>query len=194
MDINLKKRHIVIFAAIIFALFLIIPSCQTIQKILKAKDISELNGIYHDGEYVKVNFDKILYIEYDGVYGGIQKRYAVCSTLEGDVFYVNGIPDKYILVEITNAKEIEEIESSLKKHYQIIGIIEKNAYDVKEFSEKENSKVKLENAIVIKEIGYRDIYITRIINACLIIFFCIVLFYYWGGVQSIVSIIKSEDK
>lgn len=185
MEIDIKKRYFVIIAAGIFALFLIIPSYQTIQKILNAKDISELNGVYHYGEYVKVDFDKVLYIEYDGLYGGIQKRYAVCSTLEGDIYYVNGIPDKYILVEITNAEEIEEIESSSDGHYQIIGVIEQNAYDVKEFLEKNNSDAKLENAIVIKEIANRDIYSTKIVHGCLILLFCMILFCYWGGINSI---------
>lgn len=185
MDINLKKRHIVMFFAIIFALFLIIPSCQTIQKILKAKDISELDGKYNYNEYVKVDFDKILYMEYEGVYGGTQKRHAVCSTLDGDVFYVNGMPNKYILVEITNTQTIEDIETSLKKHYQVIGILEKNTFDTKEFLEKINPNVEFDNTIIVKQTEYQDIYITKIINGCFIILFCIIFFYYWGGIHSI---------
>ena len=192
MEINFKKRHIAILLAGIFALFLIIPNCQMIQKILNAKDISALNGMYHYGEYVQVDFDNILYIEYDGLSGEAQKRYAVCSTLEGDIFYVNGTPDKYVLVEITNAKTIEEIESSANKHYQTIGIIEQNIYDVKEFLEKNNSDIKLENSIVVKEVEYRDVYIAKIFHGCFILLFCIILFYCWGGVHSIVRRDKSE--
>ncbi len=186
MEINIKKRHIVIFVAFISAILLIVSNCQTIKKITHAKDISELNGIYNDGEYVKVSFDKILYMEYDGVYGGTQKRYAVCSTPDSDIFYVNGTRDKYILVEISNTKEIESIESSSNKHYQIIGIIEKNVYVTKEFLEKRNSDEKTENDIIITEIKHQDIYSTRIINGCFIILFCIILFYHWGGTHIIV--------
>ena len=193
MEINFKKRHIVILIAVIFALFLIIPNCRMIQKILNAKDISALHGIYHDGEYVKLDFDKMLYIEYDDLSGKAQKRYAVCSTLEGDIFYVNGLPDQYILVEITNPKEIEEIELSSGKHYQITGIIEQNTYDIKEFLEKNNADVKLENTIVVKEIEYRDTYIAKIVHGCFILFFCILFFYYWGGVKSIIRKNRSEE-
>ncbi|MDO4167675.1 MAG: hypothetical protein Q4D32_09755, partial [Eubacteriales bacterium] len=83
MDINIKKRHIIVLIAMLFALYLIIPNYKIINKMLNAQDIEEMNGIYYPGDYVILNFNKILYLEYEGVYGGTQRNYAVCGTPEG---------------------------------------------------------------------------------------------------------------
>lgn len=185
MDINIKKRHIIVLIAMLFALYLIIPNCKIINKMLNAQDIEEMNGIYCPGDYVTLNFNKILYLEYEGVYGGTQRNYAVCGTPEGDVCFVNGLSDTYVLVEITDSKIIEKIETSQKENYQIIGIIENCSYDLTEFTQKWDTKVTLEKKIVIKQITYQDIYSAKIINGCIIMLFCIILFCYWGGIKSL---------
>lgn len=193
MIIYIKKRYIILLLATLLGVYMIISNGQTTKKILSAKNISELNGNYNTGDYVKLNFDKILYIEYDGLTGRKEKRYAVCSTLEGDVFFVNGVQDTYVLVEIVNENMIKDIENSSKKTFEIIGVIQNCTYDISDYVDIWDANVKLEKKIVIKETDYSGIYSSNLLIGCYIIIFCVVLFFFWGGIHSIVIRRKNSD-
>lgn len=187
MDINITKRHILIFFMLIFGLILVIPNYQKIKKLSEADDIRNRTGVYEYGDYVKVNFDQLLYMEYDGIDGKTQKRYAVCSTLEGDVFYVNALPETFILVEIINEDRLKDIESNPQKQFQITGVIERCAYDISDFSGEWDSKVKLEQSMLIREIEFKERDSASIFNGGMIILVSVILFLYWGGLGAIVK-------
>lgn len=184
MIVTIKKRYIILLLAIIPGLYLIISNGQTMKKISAAKNITELNGNYHAGDIVKLNFDNVLYIEYQGLSNGKEKRYAVCSTLEGDVFYVNGLPEQYVLVEIVNENMIKDIETSNNKDYEIIGVVQNCNYDLKDFTDKWEAALNLEKEMVIKQLDHTERFRKNMLNGCYIILFCILLFLLWGGIRS----------
>lgn len=175
----MERKYKFISISIIFALFLIIPNYLVVYKTLHAKDISSLKGIYHNGEYVVVNFNQILYLEYEDLYGKFQKNYSVCGTLDGEVYYVNVLPEEYILVEIKDRQMIQQIESSQKSNFEVMGIIQECGYDTGDFSKKYDSNLTLNKEIVIKQVQYTEKYTIIIFNGCMIILYGIFFIIYW---------------
>lgn len=151
---------------------------------MRAGDLSKQQGGYHSGDYVTVEFDSALYMEYEGLYGGKQKRYDVYGTPDSSVYYVNGLDGKYVLLEITDEKLIEKMDNGQMERQKILGIVSSCSFDVDEFLIHTDGKANVDKTIVVRQVEQPDLVVTKMWAGCGMIVFGIVMFCIHGGVAN----------
>ncbi len=186
MIISIQKRHVFFLGLMILGLVLMIYNYKIAGNIMGARDLSEYRGNYESGDYVMVDFDDILYMEYEGLYGGKQKRYDVYATPDSSVYYVNGLETKYILLEITDEKMIEEMDKGQIGKQKVLGVVYPGSFDVEEFLASTDGKVDVEKKIVVCQVENPDIFMKMILLGLALTGLGIVLFCMNGGMASVV--------
>lgn len=184
MGIYLKKRHLFMLFMLAVAIYLVVTGGTHLYKMAKAQDLTSLSEVTK-GDYVNLVFDHALYTEYEDLYGKTQKNYAVYGTIDGEAFFVNALPDKFVLIETGDVKMIQDIFSGSKSTKKILGVVQDNLYDVSEFEDNWKSVAEFEDQILIKEENHMEIYRVMLWNGVLIIVFCVVIFFATGGVESL---------
>lgn len=186
MTISILKRHFFFLGLIILGMILLIHNYKIAGNIMRARELSEYRGDYHSGDYVTVDFDDVLYMEYDGLYGGRQKRYDVYGTPDSSVYYVNGLDTKYILLEITDEEMVEKMDSGQIGKQKVLGIIYPGTFDVEEFLANTAGKADVEKRIVVRQVEQPDLFMKRMFTGLLMVGLGILLFCLNGGVASVV--------
>lgn len=186
MNIFIEKRHIFFLGLVIFGMILVVKNYKMAGSIMRARDVSEYRGNYVSGDYVTVNFDDALYMEYEGPYGGVWKRYAVYGTPDSSVYYVNGLDTKYILMEITDEKVIEEMDRGEIGKQEMLGVVYTGSFDVEEFLACTDGKADVEKKIVVRQVEQPDAVIIKMFTGCALVGLGIALFCMYGGIASIV--------
>lgn len=186
MHIFIQKRHVFFLGLVIFGMILVVKNYKVAGSIMRARDISEYRGNYVSGDYVMVYFDDVLYMKYEGPYGGVYKRYDVYGTPDSFVYYVNGLGTKYILLEITNEKIIEAIDRGEVGKQEMLGIVYTGSFDVEEFLACTDGKADVDKKIVVRQVEHPDIFMKRMLLGLALTGLGIVLFYMNGGMASMV--------
>lgn len=186
MTISILIRHFFFLGLIILGMILLIHNYKIAGNIMRARELGEYRGDYYSGDYVTVDFDDVLYMEYDGLYGGRQKRYDVYGTPDSSVYYVNGLDAKYILLEITDEKMIEKMDSGQMGKQKVLGIIYPGTFDVDEFLVGTDGKAEVEKRIVVRQVEQPDLFVKKMLMGLAFIGLGIVLFAVNGGMASVV--------
>lgn len=186
MTISILKRHFFFLGIIILGVILLIHNYKIVGNIMRARELSEYRGDYRSGDYVMVNFDAVLYMEYNGPYGGVQRRYDVYGTPDSSVYYVNGMDTKYILLEITDEKLIEKMDSGQMGKQKVLGIIYPKNFDVGEFLARTDGKADVEKRIVVRQVEQPDLFVKKMLMGLALVGLGIVLFGVNGGMTSMV--------
>lgn len=186
MIISIQKRHIFFLILIILGMILLIKNYKIAGNIMRDKDLSEYRGNYEPGDYVTVDFDTMLYMEYDGPYGGREKRYDVYSTPDSSVYYVNGLETKYILLEITDENMIEKMDKGQMETQKVVGIVYPGSFDVEEFLASTDGRADVEKKIVVRQVEHPDIFMKRMLLGLALTGLGILLFCMNGGMASVV--------
>lgn len=188
MIISIQKRHLFFLGLMVIGWIMVVKNYQMAGKIMGAKNLHEnIDQIDKVGNYVVVDFDSVLYMEYDGVYGGRDRRYAVYGTPDSTVYYVNGLDKTYILLELTNEKLIEEMDRGERDHRNILGKIYPCDIEVEEFLVQTDVKVDTVKEMVVRQVEHPERFIVKMLIGCGIIIFTIILFCLDGGIKSVVK-------